>query len=111
MEDSSAIVNVVVAPLHSLGFKPDSMSSMLSMVCIRKESHGIICEEGKQRFKYSTETHATSIGTIEEEQIDERGNGDSLVPKYVQVEYRVKMADTRQERQRKYKMRKSLARQ
>jgi hypothetical protein len=29
------------------------------------------------------ETHVTS--TIEEEQIDERGNGDSIVAKYVQV--------------------------
>ena len=58
-----------------------------------KESLGIIYEDYDQHFKYTAKTHVT--GTIEEEQIDERGNGDSLVPKYAQVgEYRVGQADT-----------------
>jgi hypothetical protein len=49
-----------------------------------KESPGIIYEvsdRGGQRLKYSAETHDTS--TIEVEQIDERGNGDSLETKYL----------------------------
>ena len=54
-----------------------------------KESPGIIYEDDSQRIKYSAETHVP--GTIEEEQIDERGNGDSLKAKYVHVGvYRVK---------------------
>ena len=51
----------------------------------------ILVTNGCQRFKYNAKTHDTR--TIEEEQIDERGNGDSLVAKYMQVSvYRVKQA-------------------
>ena len=57
---------------------------------MREENPGIICGDYDRdvdcdydlRFKYSAEVYDS--GTIEEEQTDERGNGESLKAKYMQ---------------------------
>ena len=63
---------------------------------MREDDTGIMrCEDYDHgsRFKCSTLTNDT--GTFEEWQRDERGEGDSCIPRYVHVgEYRVNQAET-----------------
>ena len=67
-----------------------TISMLIKQSKLMKNSKATITTDRNQRLQYCAVTDVT--GRIEEEQVDERGNGDSLTPKYVQVgAYRVNM--------------------